>query len=526
MKVGHLLLLAGAALAGGRFYVLKESIRINLELPEGGISQQYLIGELSKVGVEESQISSIGLDELSSVQQLFTLPLEFFQKSLTQQHLVQISSNGAIKNVLTDGSLRTTPSRSQAKKLKLLRTKWAASPLTEADFRSAIPSISLVQQLLELPLKFFQQALTKEDMILIVQNHNTRAVLAGHWKASSDSQRTKLELIHSKMIYLTYNNIGPMFDHLMSIMSLEMYKFLDPLSVLVSPEFKNTRDGCASLFDTTTNYVKDWNKEKEEFLEELEGAPLEIVSTVAIRTVHRLIENVRTMPCPFRIRVGLFVTRVSEHVFSMRLLETARRSQSVRHLTSGESDAGRCVFDDALFSTLGRAADLVTDISKLVRTLQQNSVGRSVSSGVSITVSKISFKVQGMAWLVTSGKLVDAAQGSDPSVLQDLANFEEACAVRLAQLGQYCSTLAITAGTGADPGNNDSVLRATLSELVVHARGLRQFLMDRNVMLKEIRPIGSDGVEELPWRSSRSLVTTPRWSLLTWWTTPRWNFLT
>ena len=182
------------------------------------------------------------------------------------------------------------------------------------------------KKLLALSKQFFEVNLTDDQVYEIAENDQINVLVTGHYQPKpyslTSSQwglvKAKIGLISKRLGVLTREKLGPKFDKLLSKMKESMYKFLDPISVLLSPAFKATKKGFARLFGMSMmearknkHSSKDLIQAFKSAVERMAAAPTEAILGVVTRVAFELMMRGVPMPAFITNRIARIVVGIT-----------------------------------------------------------------------------------------------------------------------------------------------------------------------------------------------------------------------
>lgn len=116
---------------------------------------------------------------------------------------------------------------------------------------------------MRLPLCFFQDSLTPEQLIQIILNDKLKPLIASKREPSllrkvddKDLLKLKLDALHRRLSLLDRDNLGPNQDEVVRRLPTSLYRFLHPYVALTADTFKCTIKGIIRLFEISWETVK------------------------------------------------------------------------------------------------------------------------------------------------------------------------------------------------------------------------------------------------------------------------------
>lgn len=120
-------------------------------------------------------------------------------------------------------------------------------------------------ELIRLPLIFFQELLTPEQLIEIILNDRL-GVLLEHRRSrklralvgeTGSVGQQKVKCLHRSIEKLDVSNLGPHREAVVARIPTRLYKYLTPYVALISRSFQATFKGFKSLFDITFHSLRE-----------------------------------------------------------------------------------------------------------------------------------------------------------------------------------------------------------------------------------------------------------------------------
>lgn len=210
--------------------------------------------------------------------------------------------------------------------------------------------IETPMEMMRLSLEFFQDYFNDEQLYQVTQNAKLSGVLDGSFTKELELvdaalMSQKLNTIQTKLGLLNAATLGDRIDAIIEALPPSLYRFLNPLTALMSPRFKATVEGFARLFYLSGGVASDLTTETAEAvrktlqkLADLGTGHNRIFAAAGL--LRSLVTDYPDLAKVFKERVqqlqgelGYFVSQIREKVYQLeaKMTRQAAKTRSRKH---------------------------------------------------------------------------------------------------------------------------------------------------------------------------------------------------